>query len=93
MQLYDVVATSQAHRVALGAYSEALSSVLGSYSSGEIIRLDLTDFQSEAVITILRFLYTTELHLDCDTVGQVNQNIFFLIILLYWVIRKDRGVI
>jgi len=56
----------------LGAYSEALASVLGAYSSAEVIRLDLTDFQSEAVVTILRFLYTTELHLDCNTVGQVG---------------------
>jgi len=59
--------------VALGAYSDALSSVLAGYSSAEVIKLDLTDFQSEAVITILRFLYTTELHLDCNTVGQVLQ--------------------
>ena len=58
--------------MALGAYSEALASVLGAYSSAEVIRLDLTDFQSEAVVTILRFLYTTELHLDCNTVGQVG---------------------
>ena len=56
----------------LGAYSDALSSVLGTHSSAEVIRLDLTDFQSEAVVTILRFLYTTELHLDCKTVGQVG---------------------
>jgi len=66
--------TRQAHRVALGAYSDALSSVLGAYSSGEVIRLDLTDFSSEAIITILRFLYTTELHLDCNTVGQVRSS-------------------
>jgi len=64
--------TMQAHRVALGAYSDALASVLSAYNSGEVVRLDLTDFQSEAVITILRFLYTTELHLDCKTVGQVH---------------------
>jgi len=68
----------QAHRVALGAYSDALASVLGTYSSGDVIRLDLTDFQSEAVVTILRFLYTTELHLDCNTVGQVCLSCFIL---------------
>jgi len=66
----------QAHRVVLGAYSEALASVLATYSSGEVIRLDLADFQSEAVVTVLHFLYTTELHLDCSTVGQVRSSYF-----------------
>jgi len=61
----------QAHRVVLGAYSDVLASVLGTYNSGEVIRLDLTDFHSEAVVTILRFLYSTELRLACNTVGQV----------------------
>jgi len=60
--------------VALGAYSDVLASVLGEYSSADIIRLDLADFESEAVVTILRFLYTTELHLNCNIVGQVRSS-------------------
>jgi len=70
-----VVVRGQAHRVVLGAYSETLASVLGTYNSGEVIRLDLMDFHSEAVVTILRFLYTTELRLDCNTVGQVRPSV------------------
>ena len=67
--------TRQAHRVALAAYSDAMASVLGEYSSTEVIRLDLSDFESQAVVTILRFLYSTELHLDCNTVGEVHHRV------------------
>lgn len=60
-----------AHSVAFGAYSESLANSFYSYSSGEVINIDLSDFRRDVVTTILHFLYTTELELNCHTIGQV----------------------
>lgn len=76
-KLCDVLVTAsggsvQAHRVALGAYSDALNKTFFNYNCGDMIKLDLSDFRSEVVMAILHFLYTTELDLNCHIIGQVR---------------------
>ena len=60
----------KAHRIALGSYSEPLTKTFAEYGAGDLVRLDLSDFGAEAVMAILRFVYTTELELSCHVVGQ-----------------------
>lgn len=74
--LCDIVVTSkggnvQTHRVVLGTHGDALTRALYKYSSDDLLRLDLSEFKTEAVVAILRFLYTTELELNCHIIGQV----------------------
>jgi len=60
-----------AHSVAFGAYSDTLTNSFYGYSNGEVINLDLSDFRGEVILTILHFLYTTELELNCHIIEQV----------------------
>lgn len=76
-KLCDVLITTnggcvQAHRVVLGAYSDTLNKTFQGYNSGDMVKLDLTDFRSEIVMAVLNFMYTTELDLNCHVIGQVS---------------------
>jgi len=80
----DVLVTAKggnmhAHSVALGAYSSSLTDTFYGFSNGDLIKLDLSDFRMDVVLSILHFLYTTELELNCHVVGQVTSDL-----LCYW---------
>ena len=60
-----------AHKMAFAAHSTALADKFAEYPSDEIISLDLADFQADIVFAITSFLYTTDLEINDDNVGQL----------------------
>lgn len=59
------------HKVVFVAHSPALAEILRHYSPNKIISIHLTDFTSSAVFQIAKFLYTAELNLTLENIGEV----------------------
>ncbi len=57
--------------MALGAYSELLSSKFSAYPVTELMTIDVREFSRESVHAILLFVYTTDLALTPANVGEV----------------------
>lgn len=60
-----------AHKVALGAYSEKLSKNFSEFPITELLTIDLREFSKESVYVVLVFVYTTELNINNKNVGEV----------------------
>ena len=64
----------KAHKVALASYSRMLGTKFkgSSMTEPEATLLDLTEFDSDAVMTVLYFIYTTEIEINDYNVAQVT---------------------
>ena len=80
-KLCDVLITAndgdiQAHKIALGAFSDALLTTFYHYNPDDMVRINLSDFRSDVIMSILYYLYTTELELNSHVIGQVKYKYF-----------------
>lgn len=55
----------------LAAYSEPLAARSQDYAPGAEINLDFRDFSRDTVLSVLTFIYTTDINITEDTVGEL----------------------
>ena len=65
-----------AHQTVLGAYSPTLASLFRQNPSGpgtlqHTAQINMSDYPRETVSDVINFLYTTDIQLDCKTIGPV----------------------
>jgi len=67
--------------MALAAYSQYLEERFQQFPVSDVVTIDLSDFGMETVVSVLNFVYTTEVVIDKQSVGEQKNQHFDIIII------------